>query len=33
MLCALAVRVVPEKRVEEVETHVKRVAADGVWPS
>ena len=33
MLSILAVRVVPQKPVEEVETHVKRFAVDGVGTS
>ena len=33
VLCVCAVRVVRQKTIEEVEIHVKRFAADGVWPS
>ena len=32
VLCVLAVRVAPQKTVEEVKTHVRRFAPDG-WPS
>ena len=33
VLCVFAVRLVRQKTIEEVETHVRRFAADGVWPS
>ena len=33
VLCVFAVRVVQQKTIDEVEIHVKRFDADGVWPS
>ena len=33
VLCVLAVMVVPQKTVGDVETHVRRFAVDRVWPS
>ena len=32
MLRVLAVKVVPQATVEEVETHLRSFAVDGVWP-